>query len=156
MAAAAQAAASRRQPHYHTDDWWTPSECQHRQHGEFRLWTPFYAPIRHLRFDACYSFLHTSYTLTATPKHKLFFGADWQPGRFTLHSGQQWIDGLHTAENNPSTENFWLWDLTASLRISRALKVFVHGENLLAQRYEVNVGFPMPRATVMAGVEVRL
>ena len=116
----------------------------------------FYKPMRHLQLDANYSFLHTSRTLTAAPKHKFFMGADWQPGRFMLHSGLQWIDGLHTADNNPTTENFWLLDLTASLRVSRALKFFVHGENLLAQHYEVNAGFPMPRATVMAGVEVQL
>ncbi len=116
----------------------------------------FYVPMRHLRLDANYSFLHTSRTLTAAPKHKLFLGADWHTGCFTLHSGLQWIDGLHTADNSPKTENFWLWDLTASLRVSRALKFFVHGENLLAQHYEVNTGFPMPRATVMAGVEVQL
>ena len=116
----------------------------------------FYVPMRHLRLDANYSFLHTSRTLTAAPKHKLFMGAYWQTGSFTLHSGLQWIDGLHTVDNSPTTENFWLWDLTASLRISRALKFFVHGENLLAQHYEVNADFPMPRATVMAGVEVQL
>lgn len=116
----------------------------------------FYAPVNRLRLDANYSFLHTSRTLTAAPKHKLYVGADWQLCRFILHSGLQWIDGLHTAENNTATENFWLWDLTVTLRLCRQLKVFVHGENLLAQRYEVNAGFPMPRATVMAGVEVQL
>lgn len=116
----------------------------------------FYAPVSQLRFDANYSFLHTSRTLTAAPKHKLYMGADWQPGRFILHSGLQWIDGLHTAENNTATEHFWLWDLTATLRVSRQLKAFVRGENLLAQYYEVNAGFPMPRATVMAGVNVDL
>ena len=116
----------------------------------------FYKPMRHLQLDANYSFLHTSRTLTAAPKHKLYLGTDWQPGRFTLHSGLQWIDGLHTAEKSAASENFRLWDLTASLRVSRALKFFVHGENLLVQHYEVNAGFPMPRATVMAGVEVQL
>ena len=116
----------------------------------------FYAPVSRLRLDANYSFLHTSRILTAAPKHKLYLGADWQSGRFILHSGLQWIDGLHTAENNAATENFWLWDLTATLRMSRALKVFIHGENLLAQRYEVNAGFPLPRATVMAGVEIKI
>ena len=60
------------------------------------------------------------------------------------------------SRQRPTTENFWLWDVTASLRVSRALKFFAHGENLLAQHYEVNAGFPMPRATVMAGVEVQL
>ena len=116
----------------------------------------FYAPVNRLRLDANYSFLHTSRTLTAAPKHKLYVGADWQLCRFILHSGLQWIDGLHTAENNTATENFWLWDLTVTLRLCRQLKVFVHGENLLAQHNEVYASFPMPRATVMAGVEVQL
>ena len=31
---------------------------------------------------------------------------------------------------------------------------FVKGDNLLAQRYETLKGFPMPRATVMAGVQI--
>ena len=31
---------------------------------------------------------------------------------------------------------------------------FVKGENLLAQRYEINAGFPMPKATVMGGVNI--
>ena len=29
-----------------------------------------------------------------------------------------------------------------------------YGENLLAQRYEINAGYPMPRATVMAGINL--
>ena len=116
----------------------------------------YYLPTKALRLDANYSYLHTSRTLVAAPKHKLYAGADWQLGRFTVHSGLQWIGGLHTAEDNRPTEHYWLWDLTASLRLNKLLKVYARGENLLAQRYEVNAGFPMPRATVMAGIEVNL
>lgn len=32
--------------------------------------------------------------------------------------------------------------------------LWLKGENLLAQRYEINQGYPMPRATVMAGVNL--
>ena len=110
----------------------------------------------HLQLNANYSFLHTSRTLTAAPQHKLFMGANWQRGRFDIHTGLQWIEGLHTDVSSASTENFWLWDATVSLRLNRAVKLFVHGENLLAQHYEVNAGFVMPRATVMAGASVEL
>ena len=55
----------------------------------------FYAPVSRLRFDANYSFLHTSRIITAAPKHKLYMGADWQPGRFILHSG---LRPLHPAQ----------------------------------------------------------
>ena len=30
---------------------------------------------------------------------------------------------------------------------------FVKGENLTATRYTINEGFPMPKATVMAGMD---
>ena len=52
------------------------------------------------------------------------------------------------------TENFVLWNLRASFRAAKWLSVWVRGENLLAQRYEILAGFPMPRATVMAGVNM--
>ena len=34
------------------------------------------------------------------------------------------------------------------------LDIFVKGENLLAQRYEINAGYPMPKATFMGGINV--
>jgi iron complex outermembrane receptor protein len=32
------------------------------------------------------------------------------------------------------------------------LRLWVRGENLLAQKYVINAGFPMPKATFMGGV----
>ena len=37
----------------------------------------------------------------------------------------------------------------------KPLTLFAKGENLTATRYQINYGFPMPRATVMAGAEWR-
>lgn len=36
----------------------------------------------------------------------------------------------------------------------KQLQLWVKGDNLLAQCYEINAGYPMPRATFMAGVNV--
>jgi iron complex outermembrane receptor protein len=38
----------------------------------------------------------------------------------------------------------------------KCLGLWVKGENLLAQKYEVIKGYPMPRATFMAGVNITL
>ena len=46
--------------------------------------------------------------------------------------------------------------LRASLRVNRLLTIFVRGENLLAERYEINAGYPMPRATVFGGLKLNL
>lgn len=51
-------------------------------------------------------------------------------------------------------EDFVLWNLRASFRVTRWLAVWSRGENLLAQQYEINGGYPMPRATVMGGVSI--
>ena len=102
--------------------------------------------------DANYSFLHMENPVIAAPEHKLYAGANFSHGRWNLSTGLQYIDGLYTAVGeNESKENFLLWNLRASYRICRGLGFWVKGENLLAQKYEINAGYPMPRATVMAG-----
>jgi iron complex outermembrane receptor protein len=55
---------------------------------------------------------------------------------------------------NEQQENFWLWNLTASYQIHSNFRIFARGENLLAQKYEVIAGFPMPRTTFMSGLQI--
>ena len=66
----------------------------------------------------------------------------------------QYVAGLYTVAASDRTEDFLLWNLTASYQLTEPLQLFVRGENLLAQRYEINAGFPLPRATVMGGFRV--
>ena len=71
-----------------------------------------------------------------------------------VSSGLQYIAGLYTSTSPVATEDFVLWNLRASFRVARWLYLWARGENLLAQKYEINAGYPMPRATVMAGVNI--
>ena len=43
---------------------------------------------------------------------------------------------------------------SGSFRVCKVVELFVRGENLLAQRYEINAGYPMPKATVLGGVNL--
>ena len=36
------------------------------------------------------------------------------------------------------------------------LNIWAKGENLLAQKYEINYGYPMPKATFMGGVNINI
>ena len=56
--------------------------------------------------------------------------------------------------DHPQTEDFVLWNVRGSYRATDWLSIWVKGENLLAQQYEINAGFPMPKATFMGGVHV--
>lgn len=109
---------------------------------------------RHWSIDGNYSYLHMKELVVAAPEHKLYAGANFSYARWNLSTGIQYISGLYTQTEPVMTEDFVLWNIRASFRISRWLDIWARGENLLAQKYEINAGYPMPRATVMAGINV--
>ena len=109
----------------------------------------------HWSVEANYSYLHMENPVVGAPEHKLYAGAQYTHKRWTVSTGVQYIDNLYTTVgDNAQTEEFVLWNLNASFRVNCWLDVWARGENLLAQRYEINAGYPMPRATVMAGVNL--
>ena len=98
----------------------------------------------------------TSPVVRAYTEHKLYAGTDFTQRRWSLSTGIQYVKGLHTSvtPGKEKQESFVLWNLRANYRLCSFADVFVKGENLLAQRYEINAGFPMPKATVMGGVNI--
>ena len=105
--------------------------------------------------DANYSYLHMKSPVIAAPEHKLYAGANFTKGRWNVSSGIQYIAGLYTAVGDkPQTEDFVLWNVRGSFRATEWLSVWARGENLLAQRYEINAGYPMPKATFEGGVHL--
>lgn len=104
--------------------------------------------------DANYSFLHMENPVIAAPEHKLYTGANFIRGRWSVSTGVQYVGGLYTSTLPVKTEDFVLWNLRGQFRATGWLAIWARGENLLAQRYEINAGYPMPRTTVMAGVNL--
>lgn len=107
--------------------------------------------------DGNYSYLHMENPVIAAPEHKLYAGTSFSHGRWNVSTGLQYINGLYTSVGkNEQQEDFVLWNLRASYRALKWLDVWARGENLLAQKYEINAGYPMPKATVMLGFHVNL
>ena len=104
--------------------------------------------------DANYSFLHMENPVIAAPVHKLYSGVAFSQGRWNVSTGLQYITELYTSVNPDTKENFVLWNIRASFRAAKWLDIWTRGENLLAQKYEINAGYPMPRATVMGGFNI--
>ena len=94
------------------------------------------------------------YPVVAAPEHKLYVGADFTKNKWNISTGIQYIDGLYTNTDPDITENFVLWNVRASYQILSMCSLFVKGENLLAQQYEINKGYPMPKATIMGGINI--
>lgn len=115
-----------------------------------------YRITSHWQVNANYSWLHMENPVVAAPEHKLYAGVDFTQGRWGISTGLQYIKDLHTnvTKGKEKQDSFVLWNLRANYRLCRFADVFVRGENLLAQRYEINDGFPMPKATFMGGVNI--
>ena len=109
----------------------------------------------HWSLSTNHSLLHMEHKVVAAPTYKGFLGADYRCRKWIVNAGLQYISGLYTAVgDNEQKENFCLLNLSASYALNKMLSLWVHGENLLAQHYEINLGYPMPRATFMGGASI--
>ena len=106
-----------------------------------------------LTLNTNHSVLHMHNHVLAAPEYKGYLGATYNGCCWGLTAGVMQVAGLYT-DTAAATENFTMLNASVYYKPIKMLKLWLRGENLLAQRYEINAGFPMPRATVMAGVNI--
>lgn len=110
----------------------------------------------HWTVNTNHSFLHMKNHVLGAPEYKGYAGANMRYGKWTASLGVQQICGLFTAVNTKDDpkQDFTLVNATVGYQAMKMLQLWVKGDNILAQKYEINAGYPMPRATFMAGVNV--
>lgn len=111
-----------------------------------------YPVLPGLNLQANYSYLHMKRKVLASPEHKLYVGADYGYRKWNFSTGVQYI---HNLVREGGKETFALWNARVGFRPVPFLDLFVRGENLLDQTYQINTGYPMPGATVFGGVGFR-
>ena len=101
------------------------------------------------------SYLHMKEKIVAAPEATGYLGVDYRKDKWLATLGVQYINHLYTeVGDNETKENFCLVNASVTYAATKALSIWARGENLLAQSYEINLGYPMPRATFMGGVSV--
>ena len=116
-----------------------------------------YRILHNISVHSNYSYLHMDTPIAGAPRNKAYVGVTYAPGKFTMSAGAQVIDKLYlTTGNNAQTSNYTLVDARVSYKALKWMAVFAKGENMLAQKYETMLGFPMPKATFMGGVSINL
>ncbi len=109
----------------------------------------------HLSLSTNHSFLHMENKVVAAPEYKGFLGAHYRLDRLSVIAGLQYLHHLYTeVGQNETTENVCLLNATVNYAATKNISLWLRGENLLAQSYELNLGYPMPRATFMGGVQL--
>ncbi len=117
--------------------------------------TANYQIYRGLQLSTNYSFLDMTHKILAAPEHKLYVSGTYSKNRWTFSTGIQYIGNLYKAiRPEPVKENFTLWNARVSFRATSWLNLFLKGENLLEQKYEINAGYPMQGATVFGGIRL--
>ena len=112
-------------------------------------------PSFNVTFNSAY--LHMKNKIIAAPEFTGYLGLNYRQDKWLATLGLQHINNLYTAVgDNEQKESFWLLDASVTYAVTRNVSLWVRGENLLAQKYEINLGYPMPHTTFMAGVSVSL
>jgi iron complex outermembrane receptor protein len=111
----------------------------------------------HWSLKANSAYLHMKNKVLAAPELMACAGVNYRCGKWLATLGLQYINNLYTAVgNDEQKESFALLDASVTYAATRILSLWARGENLLAQKYEINLGYPMPRATFMGGITIDL
>lgn len=127
--------------------------------GEIENWgfelEASYPIARYFSIRANSAYLHMKNKIVAAPEQMSYLGIDYRRGRWFASVGMQYVENLYTAVGEAEqTENFCLVNASVTYAATTNVSLWARGENLLAEKYEINLGYPMPRATFMAGVSV--
>ena len=113
------------------------------------------SPSWHLSTN--HSWLHMVHPLLAAPQYKGYIAMQYIHKKLSVNLSIQQITGLYTVLGSKGRqENFTLVGLSADYRLSPAVSLWTRADNLLAQRYEIIAGYPMPRATFMGGIKINI
>lgn len=112
-------------------------------------------PIENLSLNATYSYINMKNPVYATPQQHFYFSAHYRMNKLQLMASLQQISNL---DNDPlpvvNQVSYTLLNAKASYGLTKNLKLFVSGENLLGQDYQVNRHYTMPETTVFGGLNV--
>ena len=110
-----------------------------------------------LGLNLTYSYINMESPVYATPKHHLFLSCNYRLKKLQLMSSIQYVNHLDT---DPSAkvnfQNYTLFDSKISYQVCKYAELFISAENILNQKYENNLYYPMPGITVFGGIKFKL
>lgn len=106
----------------------------------------------HWRLNTNHTLLHMDTPIAGSPKYKGYLGAEMRYGKWNATAGVMQVDEMQGVEK-PA---FTLVNATLGYQLCNNIRLWVKGDNLLSRKYEYISGYPMPGATFMGGVNLRI
>lgn len=117
-----------------------------------------YKVNEHWSLNTNHTYMHMDNPIISTPEYKGYLGASMRYSKWSATVGLLHLNGLYTQvgviDQADKKETFTLLNAGINYQVLKELKLWVKGENLLAQSYQYIEGYPMPHATFMAGIGV--
>ena len=116
-------------------------------------------PGEKVSLHANYTYIHMKEPLPATPEHNLFLSGNLQQGKFSFNLKLQNIFNLYNETNGGVgvvEKSYHVLGARLGYQVSRSLRIYLSGHNLLNQEYQINYGYPMPGLTVFGGIDLKL
>ncbi|MFO7932447.1 MAG: TonB-dependent receptor [Bacteroidales bacterium] len=138
-----------------------PPPPQFKNSGEFTntglefAWN--FRPEENWNLHANYTYIHMRNPLPATPEHNLFLSGRYRLDKWNFLLKLQNIFNLYneTSEGVQVLEkNYHLLGARIGYRATSFMDLFLTGNNLLDQDYQINSGYPMPGISVMGGINL--
>jgi len=120
-----------------------------------------YALSKNLHLHANYSYLDLSKAVVAAPRQQLNVSANYNYKIWNFNLSTQYIEKLYTfVSPNPTIPaaiqpDYLLLNARLACRPIQNLELFIIGNNLLNQSYQINYGYPMPGINFNGGVSYR-
>lgn len=117
-----------------------------------------YRTGRNLTVNSTYSYISMKYPVLAAPKHHFNLGTMYQLNSFGFNLSIQHINDLYTRITNTgkAKESYTLLKAGATYTFNKNIGIFIRGENLTNQKYQINYGYPMPGFIMFAGINLQI
>jgi iron complex outermembrane receptor protein len=115
-----------------------------------------YNITKNLSLLANYNYLFLEEPLLAAPRQQANLSVYYRYRIFDLYCSAQHIDKLYTSVDENTTQSYTLVNVKLSAQILKYMQVYIMGNNLLNQDYEINYGYPMSGAIVFAGLRLNI
>lgn len=116
-----------------------------------------YAVSKALFIHANYSYLELSKPVVAAPRQQLNVSTNYKYKIWDFNVGIQYIEKLYTsiAPNVTIQPDYLLLNTRLACIPIKNLQLFISGNNLLNQSYEINKGYPMPGINFNGGINYK-
>jgi iron complex outermembrane receptor protein len=140
-----------------------PPPPQYQNSGEFNNkgieFMISYTSRPGIRLHANYTLIHMKTPLPGTPGHNLFTSAAYRYKKWQFRAKLQSIFKLYNETGNGVEvieKDYQLLGVRVGCQVTRFLNLYLAGNNLLDQNYQINYGYPMPGINVMGGMNLKL